>query len=160
MARPSKEIKSIALELCDTRPMGKRQETRDRIEREIVEVGRRHLVTEGAAGLSLRAVARELGMVSSAVYRYVASRDELLTLLIIDGYNALGAAGEQAEQAVARPDLVGRWLVLCYAVRDWALASPHEYALLYGSPVPRDVAPQDNVQPATRGTPVAIGLLP
>ena len=55
--------------------MGKRQETRDRIEGQIIELGRRHLVTDGAAGLSLRAIARDLGMVSSAVYRYVASRD-------------------------------------------------------------------------------------
>src|SRR2546421_368748 len=104
-----------------------RRRAREEITLEIVGTARRHLATQGAVGLSLRAVARELGMVSSAVYRYVASRDELLTLLIIDGYNALGAAAEQAEQAVARPDLVGRWLVLCHAVRDWALASPHEY---------------------------------
>ena len=60
--------------------MGKRQETRDRIEAQIIEVGRRHLVTDGAAGLSLRAIAREIGLVSSAVYRYVASRDDLLAL--------------------------------------------------------------------------------
>src|SRR3954468_9757306 len=104
MARPSKEIKSIALELCDTRPMGKRQETRDRIEREIVEVGRRHLVTEGAAGLSLRAVARDLGMVSSAVYRYVASRDDLLTLLLVDAYSELAAGVDGA----AAPDVSWR----------------------------------------------------
>ena len=64
--------------------MGKRQEARDRIETQIVQVGRRHLVTDGAAGLSLRAIARELGMVSSAVYRYVSSRDDLLTLLLVD----------------------------------------------------------------------------
>src|SRR5690348_12986740 len=86
MARRLVEIKSNALGSCDTRRMGKRQEARERIEREIVEVGRRHLVTDGAAGLSLRAVARDLGMVSSAVYRYVASRDDLLTLLIVDAY--------------------------------------------------------------------------
>ena len=55
--------------------MGKRQESREKIEAQIVELGRRHLVTEGAAGLSLRAVARDLGMVSSAVYRYVASSE-------------------------------------------------------------------------------------
>ena len=136
-----------------------RRRAREEITLEIVETARRQLATEGAVGLSLRAVARELGMVSSAVYRYVASRDELLTLLITDGYNALGAAVEQAEQAVPRPDLVGRWLALCHAVRDWSLASPHEYALLYGSPVPGYVAPQDTVQPATRVTRVLIGVL-
>ena len=61
--------------------MGKRQETREKVEAEIIELGRRHLVTEGAAGLSLRAVARDLGMVSSAVYRYVTSRDEYVSKL-------------------------------------------------------------------------------
>ena len=82
--------------------MGKRQDTRDRIEREIVEVGRRHLVTDGAAGLSLRAIARDLGMVSSAVYRYVASRDDLLTLLIVDAYTELADAVD-ARQRITRP---------------------------------------------------------
>ena len=83
-----------------------------RIEREIVEVGRRHLVTEGAAGLSLRAIARELGMVSSAVYRYVASRDDLLTLLIVDAYTDLADAVDQAGANVdAAPGRSGcsRW---------------------------------------------------
>jgi len=58
--------------------------------REIVRIGREQLATVGPADLSLRAVARELGVVSSAVYRYVASRDELLTLLIVDAYDDLG----------------------------------------------------------------------
>ena len=57
---------------------------------EIKSAARRHLAADGA-NLSLRAVARELGMVSSALYRYFASRDDLLTALIIDAYNVLGA---------------------------------------------------------------------
>ncbi|MBJ7387276.1 MAG: helix-turn-helix transcriptional regulator, partial [Mycolicibacterium sp.] len=69
--------------------MGKRQDARDRIERRIIELARRQLATDGAAGLSVRAIARDLGMVSSAVYRYVASRDDLLTLLIVDAYTDL-----------------------------------------------------------------------
>ncbi|PRC48129.1 TetR family transcriptional regulator, partial [Mycobacterium sp. ITM-2017-0098] len=81
--------------------MGKRQETRDRIERQIIDLGRTHLVTHGAAGLSLRAIARELGMVSSAVYRYVGSRDELLTLLLVDAYTELAEAVERARDAAA-----------------------------------------------------------
>ena len=64
--------------------------------RDIVRIGRQHLATDGAAALSLRAVARDLGLVSSAVYRYVASRDELLTLLVVDGYDELGDAVDAA----------------------------------------------------------------
>ena len=116
---------------------------------EIKAAARRHLAVDGA-NLSLRAVARDVGMVSSAVYRYFASRDELLTALIIDAYDALGAAAEQAEATVDRDDLTGRWLALCHAVRDWALERPHEYALIYGSPVPGYQAPRDTIAPGVR----------
>src|SRR3954462_15401697 len=113
-----------------------RERVRAELIGEITEVARRHRARDGAAGLSLRAVAREMGMVSSAIYRYFASRDELLTALIVDAYDALGAAVERAEAAVDRADLLGRWLAACRAVREWALENPHEYALIYGSPVP------------------------
>ena len=127
-----------------------RERVRAELTREITETARRHLATEGAAGLSLRAVARELGMVSSAVYRYFPSRDDLLTALIIDGYNAIGAAVERADGACRRDDHHGRWLAACRAVRDWALAHPHEYSLVYGSPVPGYQAPEQTVGPASR----------
>jgi len=120
---------------------------------EIKVVARRHLATDGA-NLSLRAVARDMGMVSSALYRYFASRDDLLTALIIDGYNALGNAVESA--SVPDPDdLRGRWLATGHAIREWALANPAEYALLFGSPVPGYAAPQDTVIAAAR-TPTAL----
>src|SRR5215475_10356946 len=84
---------------------------------EIKAVARRHLETEGA-NLSLRAVARDMGMVSSALYRYFASRDELLTALIIDAYNAMGGAAERADAAVTdRARLRARWLAAANAVR-------------------------------------------
>jgi AcrR family transcriptional regulator len=127
-----------------------RQRVRAELTREITDTARRHLATDGAAGLSLRAVARELGMVSSAIYRYFPSRDDLLTALIIDGYNALGAAAERADGACRRDDTAGRWLAACRAVRDWALARPHEYSLVYGSPVPGYRAPEQTVGPASR----------
>jgi AcrR family transcriptional regulator len=127
-----------------------RQRVRAELTREITDTARRHLATDGAAGLSLRAVAREMGMVSLAVYRYFPSRDDLLTALIMDGYNALGAAAEDADAACRRDDEPGRWLAACRAVRDWALAHPHEYSLVYGSPVPGYQAPEQTVAPATR----------
>ena len=119
---------------------------------EIKATARRHLAEQGASNLSLRAVAREMGFVSSAVYRYFASRDDLLTALTIDAYNALGAAVEAAEAATQRTDLVGRFSAVCHGVRDWARANPHEYALVYGTPVPGYRAPQDTIGPATRVT--------
>ena len=131
-----------------------RARVRAELIREITETARRQLATEGAAGLSLRAVAREMGMVSSAIYRYFPSRDDLLTSLIIDGYNAIGAAVEKAEAACPRDDYPGRWLAGCQAVRGWALAHPHDYALVYGSPVPGYRAPEQTIAPAARAATV------
>jgi AcrR family transcriptional regulator len=117
---------------------------------EIKNVARRHLAADGA-NLSLRAVARDMGLVSSALYRYYPSRDELLTGLILDAYNELGEAAEQADAEVRdRSDYIGRWSAVCRAVRRWALDTPHEYALVYGSPVPGYLAPVDTVEPASR----------
>jgi AcrR family transcriptional regulator len=125
---------------------------------EIKTVARRHLATDGA-NLSLRAVARDMGMVSSALYRYFASRDDLLTALIIDAYNALGAAVEDADAAVTeRDDLRGRLLALGRAVRQWALAKPAEYALIFGSPVPGYAAPAETVVAAQRTPDVLLGI--
>lgn len=132
-----------------------RERVRAELVREITGIARRQLATDGAAGLSLRAVAREMGMVSSAIYRYFPSRDDLLTALIIDGYNAVGEAVERADAeagADGAEHYGGRWLAVCRAVRDWALAHPHEYALLYGSPVPGYKAPDDTVAAALRDT--------
>jgi AcrR family transcriptional regulator len=89
-------------------------------------------------------------MASSAVYRYFPSRDDLLTALIVDAYDALGAAAEETEAAAPRADLRARLHAVCGAVRDWALAHPHEYALVYGSPVPGYAAPEATMGPASR----------
>jgi AcrR family transcriptional regulator len=117
---------------------------------EIKRVARAQLAERGAAALSVRLVAREVGMCSSGVYRYFASRDELLTALIIDAYDALGAAVEEAEGAIDRADHLERWWAAAQAIRQWAQAHPQEYGLVFGSPVPGYLAPQDTVLPAAR----------
>lgn len=134
--------------MSDTSP---RARAREQTMRDIVRIGRAHLATDGAAALSLRAVARDLGVVSSAVYRYVASRDDLLTLLVVDGYDELGDAVDAAEATVARADHAGRMRAIGRAVRAWALAEPATYALLFGSPVPGYEAPAERTtEPGTR----------
>ena len=152
-----------------------RERTRAELTREITKEARRQLAAVGANGLSLRAVAKELGMVSSALYRYYPSKDDLLTALIIDAYTALGEAAETAIAAAAAappaaaPPAGGtpaggtpagetlgraRWMAACHAIREWAVAHPHEYALIYGSPVPGYRAPEATIGPAAR-TPLA-----
>jgi AcrR family transcriptional regulator len=142
-----------------TRAATVRERARAELTREIKEEARRQLAAAGAGGLSLRAVARELGLVSSALYRYYPSRDDLLTALIIDAYDAIGAATEQAIAAAPAGQPRARWAAACHAVRDWARARPHEYALIYGSPVPGYQAPQDTVAPAARVPVALVGLL-
>jgi len=133
-------------------PRTRREQARVELTTQIKEVARRQLETEGAANVSLRAVTRELGMVSSSIYRYFASRDELLTALIIDAYSALGAAAAtELDAAIAQGDDHGRrWLRVCRAVRQWARTHPQEWALVYGSPVIGYVAPPDTIEPAGR----------
>lgn len=126
---------------------------------EIKAVARRHLETDGA-NLSLRAVARDMGMVSSALYRYFASRDELLTALILDAYNSLGETVEAADASVIdRSRLRTRWLTAARAIRAWALAKPAEYALIYGSPVPGYAAPEATIAANARTPTVLAGIL-
>jgi AcrR family transcriptional regulator len=128
-----------------------RERARARTLEDITRIGRRHLATEGAAALSVRAVARDLGVVSSAIYRYVRSRDDLLTLLVVDGYDELGDVVDTALEAVAPDDYRGRFLAIGYAVRGWALREPATYALLFGSPVPGYQAPAERTTgPGTR----------
>ena len=149
-----------------------RERARAELTEEIKAAARRQLATEGAAGLSLRAISRELGMVSSALYRYFPSRDDLLTALIIDAYDALGEAAESAAVESGAPftadaaesgpsltddrtgagswDPLQTWIAVCSAVRAWARAHPQEYALIYGSPVVGYRAPQTTVAPAAR----------
>jgi AcrR family transcriptional regulator len=124
----------------------------------ILEIARRHLAEQGAAALSLRAIARELQIASSAIYRYFPSRDELLTALIVEAYDAVGGAAEQALADVGE-DVTTRWLALAGAVRSWAIAHPHQYALVYGSPVPGYAAPTTTVDPAARVSLAFLGIV-
>ena len=123
----------------------------------IVDAARRQLAAVGAAALSLRAVAREVGMVSSAVYRYFPSRDELLTRLIVDAYGSVGECAERARRHGDAPR--AQWRAVWRAVRSWALDHPAEYALIYGSPVPGYVAPSETVPAAARTAQVLVDVV-
>lgn len=134
-----------------------RERARTQTMADIVAIGREHLALHGAASLSLRAVARDLGVVSSAVYRYVKSRDELLTLLVVDGYNQLGDEVDAAVAAASRASFRAQFRAIGFAVRAWALRQPATYALLFGSPVPGYDAPAE--QTTGPGTRVIVALV-
>jgi len=143
----------------DRAPRGVRARARTQLLADVSRVARKYLAESGAPGLSVRAIARELGLASSALYRYYPSRDALLTQLIIGSYNELGDAVEIAEAACERADVASRFRASAHAVRDWALSNPNEYSLIYGSPVPSYAAPQHTVDPATRVAAVLSSIL-
>ncbi|MEU0074880.1 TetR/AcrR family transcriptional regulator [Streptomyces sp. NPDC006332] len=145
--------------MSSSTPGGARARARIEVTAAIKDEARRQLAAEGAAKLSLRAVARELGMVSSALYRYFPSRDDLLTALIIDAYNSVGERAEGAYAAAVDAGPVRCWTAVCEALRTWALESPHEYALIHGSPVPGYSAPETTIPAAARTGLVLIGIV-
>lgn len=131
-------------------PMTARARARAELTEEIKRSARAQLAEVGAAALSVRAISRDLGMASSAVYRYFPGRDELLTALIVDGYAELAGVAEAAVALGEDRAFSERFVDLAHAIRRWAVDHPHLYALLYGSPVPGYAAPVDTVEPAAR----------
>jgi AcrR family transcriptional regulator len=132
-----------------------RERVREEMRSEILAVARAHLAREGAAALSLRSIARDLEMAPSALYRYFDGRDALLSALILDAYEALAAQAERAADGVGGSGGNGRsdaerWLFVPRALRAWALVHPHEWGLIFGTPVPGYEAPEDTVEPYAR----------
>lgn len=127
---------------------------------EIKTIARQHMAENGAAALSLRAISREMGMTSPALYRYFANRDALVTALIVDAYNAIADALEAARDACKEDDYVGQLAAVAYAYRDWAVTNPQEYALIFGTPIPAYEAPYEVTGPiAARSMMVSLGIL-
>jgi AcrR family transcriptional regulator len=130
---------------------GLRARVRAELTSEIKRLAREQMAAEGPANLNLRAIARELGMASSAIYRYFASRDDLLTALIVDAYDDLGAVAEAADASVPADRPTERIVAVSRAAFAWARARPSQYLLLFGTPVPGYVAPVvPNVPPTVQ----------
>jgi AcrR family transcriptional regulator len=132
-----------------------RERVREEMRSEILAVARAHLAKEGAAALSLRSIARDLEMAPSALYRYFDGRDALLSALILDAYEALAAEAEGAADGAGGSGSAGggdaeRWLSVPRELRSWALAHPHEWGLIFGTPVPGYDAPEATVEPYAR----------
>jgi AcrR family transcriptional regulator len=141
-------------------PPPMRERYRAHVRHEVKQAALRQLAESGPAAVSISAIGKQLGMSGPALYRYFASRDELLTELTIDAYHdladALGAAAGRAPDrgAHARLEEVGR------AYRSWALAQPHRYRLLYGPPLPgHDAHAQRLVEAAQASMTVLIEVL-
>lgn len=114
-----------------------RERYRAQVREEIKAHAWEQIATAGASALSVNAIAKRMGVSGPALYRYFAGRDELITELVRDAYRSL--ADTLGAAAAGGADLAG----LAHALRDWALADPQRYFLLYGTPVPGYHAPED-----------------
>ena len=113
-----------------------------------MEIARKQIAEQGAASLSLRAIARDMGMTAPAIYRYFLSRDDLLTALILNTYNRLADMLEAAIAEKAENDYSGRFLAFSLAYRDWAVANPQDYMFIFTTSVPGYDAPDEVTAPA------------
>jgi len=113
-----------------------RERYRAQVRREVKQAALRQLADSGPAGVSVSAIGKELGVSGPALYRYFASRDELLTELVIDAYHDLADTLSAAAGSAAGQEPRARFEALARAYRSWALAQPHRYRLLFGPPLP------------------------
>jgi AcrR family transcriptional regulator len=124
-----------------------RAQVRDEVKRGAL----RQLADGGPQGLSINAIAKELGVSGPALYRYFAGRDELLTELVVDAYDDLAAALSDAAARVRGRPAHDRLRAVARAYRDWAVAQPHRYGLLFGEPIPGYDAHAERLIAASRG---------
>ncbi|WP_251091742.1 TetR/AcrR family transcriptional regulator [Streptomyces sp. Caat 7-52] len=117
-----------------------RERYRAQVREEIKKYAWEQIATAGASALSLNAIAKQIGMSGPALYRYFANRDELITELIKDAYRSLVDIFQDRAEAGAGLD------GLAHALREWALADPQRYFLVYGTPVPGYHAPADTTR--------------
>lgn len=143
--------------------MPRRERLHAEMKEEIKALARRQMAVEGNDALSLRAIARQMEVTAPALYRYFASRDELITALILDAFNgladALEAADAESRAHHGEAAYGARLLQVMLAYRAWALAHPTDFALIYGTPIPGYQAPAETTAAASARsmtTPLAI----
>jgi len=126
------------------------------LQQAIIEIAWKQIAESGAASLSLRAISRELNITAPAIYNYYPSRDDLVTALIIEAYQDFGNAQMAAVEAVPESDLPGRLMAAGWSYRAWAIAYPERYHLIFGTPIPGYVAPEEKTRPVAQGSMAAL----
>ncbi len=118
------------------------------LRRSILDTAWLQIAQLGAPALSLRGIARALGITAPAIYNYYPDRDALVTALIIEAYTSFGGAQLAARDSVPAEDLEGRMVAIGNAYRQWALTYPERYQLIFGTPIPGYATPMEQVFPA------------
>lgn len=126
---------------------GRRERLRAETTAEIKKVALALMASGGPDAITLRAIAREMGMTANAIYGYFPARDDLVTTLINDVYTALADAVDAAWEAAPATDPAARIEAWANAFRAWALVNPQGFRLVYGDPVPGYQAPAGRPAP-------------
>lgn len=123
----------------------RRERVRDATRTEIKALARQQMAQTGTASVALNGIARALGMVPSALYRYYPDRDALLTALILDAFASLAETLRAADRGASYD---ARLLAAAHAYRRWSLANIVDFQLVFGSPIPDYHAPLEQTGPA------------
>lgn len=127
------------------RPKKKEQITN--IANAIIDTAWKQIAEDGAASLSLRAIARELNITAPAIYNHYHRRDDLVTALIVDAFHSLGESQTNAIKSIPQDHLEERFYSLGLAYREWAITYPQRYQLIFGTPIPHYEAPMEITLP-------------
>ena len=130
--------------------ISRRERQRQATREEIKHHARQQMAESGTSALSLNAIARAMEITTPALYRYYASRDDLLTALILDGYNTFAQWMEKAAEQNQHADLGEQVLAILLAYREWALTNPVDFQLIFGNPIPSYNAPRQETWPAAQ----------
>ena len=126
---------------------GRRERLRAETTAEIKKVALELMASGGPDAITLRAIAREMGMTANAIYGYFATRDDLVTTLISNVYTSLADSVDAAWDAAPAQDPAARIQAWAHAFRNWALANPEGFRLIYGDPVPGYQPPKGGAAP-------------
>ncbi len=113
----------------------RRERARDATREEILSTAWKQIGEVGAVGLSLRGIAREMGMTAPGLYRYYKDRDALVTALLMDAFTSFTASLEAGRDSCKADDHTGRFRAMCKSYFQWAAQNPQRYMLLFGTPI-------------------------
>lgn len=128
--------------------MSRRERVREATREEIKSLARRQMAANGTAALALNAIAREMEMVPSALYRYYPDRDALITALLVDAFEGLALALQEAVADLPQAPYATRLMAAAHVYRSWALEHPIDFQLIFGNPIPGYQAPLQQTGPA------------
>jgi AcrR family transcriptional regulator len=130
--------------------LSRRERRHEQTRQEIKQIAYQQMAKQGAASLSLRGIAAEMGMSAPSLYNYYLNRDDLVTDLLVDSYTHQAEALEQASASCQAQEVIICLLTTVLAYRQWAVEHPTEFALIAGSPIPGYVAPVEQTLPVAR----------